>query len=155
MAGNSVFVSAIGSESDFSYCTAEWARRLRAASLKVDTLQFTPQDAADLPLFDAKRRELEAGCDVLLVEAPALMAPLAPDYFAIDYAAGYSLPIALITNGELGITMLALEAISRRAIMLDALLCQGAIPQQRAFLDRYLRRHFPTSPIIDIPKQQE
>lgn len=155
MAGKSVFVSTIGSEADFTYCTAEWAQLLRAAALKVATLRFTPQDATEFPLFDAKRHEMEAGCDVLLVEAPALMAPLTDDYFAIDYAAGHALPIALVSNGDPGLAVLALEAIRRRAIMLDALLCLSTTPQQRAFLSRYLRKHFPTSPIIDIPKQQE
>lgn len=116
----------------------------------------------DLGVFDRARAALEERYDVVLVEgAGGLMVPLSDDFFAIDYAASRNLPLALVTSSKLGSinhTVLSLEAVRRRGIALDAVLYNhhyDAVPEisedSRAFVARYVRRHFPTTPVLDVP----
>ena len=118
--------------------------------------------AVDLDAFDRARHELEERYDVVLVEgAGGLMVPITDDFFAIDYAAARNLPLALVTSSKLGSinhTVLSFEAVRRRGIALDAVLYNhyyDAAPEisadTRAFVERYVAKHFPTVPVLDVP----
>ena len=81
---------------------------------------------------------------------------------AIDYAASRNLPVALVTNSRLGSinhTVLSLEAIASRNIRLHSVIYNTHFDSvdpviaadTRAFIARYVERHFPGTPLIDIP----
>jgi dethiobiotin synthetase len=101
--------------------------------------------------------------DVVLIEgAGGLMVPITDDFFAIDYVTSRNLPLALVTNSHLGSinhTILSLEAIKARGIKLHCVLYNtyfdSASPEiaadTRAFIARYIARHFTGTPILDIP----
>ena len=116
----------------------------------------------DLGVIDEARKRLEDAFDVVLVEgAGGLMVPITDDFFAIDYAATRHLPMALATNSRLGSinhTVLSLEAIRSRGITLHSILYNTYFDRDaeiaadtRAFIGRYVDRHFPGTPIYDIP----
>lgn len=116
----------------------------------------------DLGVIDRARERLEGAFDVVLVEgAGGLMVPITDEFFAVDYAATRGLPIALVTNSRLGSinhTVLSLEAIKSRGIELDSVLYNTYFDRDaeicadtRSFIERYVRRHFPGTPIHDIP----
>ncbi len=116
----------------------------------------------DLDVIDRARQRLEEAFDVVLVEgAGGLMVPLTDDFFAIDYAANRGLPIAFVTNSRLGSinhTVLSLEAIKSRGIGLHSILYNTYFDRDavisadtRGFIERYVGRHFPGTPIYDIP----
>lgn len=117
----------------------------------------------DLNLIDRALERLSAAYDVVLVEgAGGLMVPLTDDFFAIDYAATRDLPIALVTNSRLGSinhTILSLEAISRRGLKLHSVIYntyfdsdEQIAPDTRCFIQRYVNKNFPGTPIIDVPE---
>lgn len=117
----------------------------------------------DLELIDHATEALSSKFDVVLIEgAGGLMVPITDDFFAIDYAATRNLPIALVTNSKLGSinhTILSLEAIERRGIRLHSLIYNAHFDSTdpiiaadtRAFVERYIERHFPGTPVIDVP----
>ena len=118
----------------------------------------------DLDIVDAATRRLSGEYDTVLIEgAGGLMVPLTDAFLTIDYPATRRLPIALVTNSRLGSinhTLLALEAIRSRNIPLHSILYNhhfdaAAGPMitddTYAFLQRYIERYFPDTPIIDVP----
>ncbi|WP_348673533.1 dethiobiotin synthase [Duncaniella dubosii] len=134
----------------FSYpASAQLAARLDGREIDVDAI-------------DRSRRLLESRYDVVLIEgAGGLMVPLTDDFLTIDYVVSRRLPLALVTNGVLGSinhTILSLEAIASRDIELryvlynthfdrDAVIAEDT----RGFIERYVRRHFPATEILDVP----
>lgn len=117
----------------------------------------------ELELFDHSTEELKKRFDIVLIEgAGGLMVPITDDFFAIDYAASRRLPIALVTNSKLGSinhTVLSLEAIARRGIRLHSVIYNSHFDSvdsiiaadTRGFIARYVEKHFPGTPIIDVP----
>jgi dethiobiotin synthetase len=117
----------------------------------------------DLNAIDNARQILAQRYDVVLVEgAGGLMVPITDQFFAIDYARTRNLPIALVTNSHLGSinhTILSLEAIKSRGIMLHSILYNtffdSASPEiaadTRQFIARYVDANFPNTPIFDVP----
>lgn len=121
-------------------------------------------DNCEIPLdaIDNATRRLAARYDMVLIEgAGGLMVPIADDFFTIDYVASRNLPLVLVTHGGLGSinhAVLSLEAIKRRSIPLPYLLYNTHFDSDptiaadtRAFLTRYLHRHFPSTRILDVP----
>ncbi len=116
----------------------------------------------DLSIIDNARAQLEKEFDIVLVEgAGGLMVPITDDFFAIDYVVSRDLPIALVTNSRLGSinhTILSLEAIKNRGLRLHSVLYNTHFdndpvisPDTRAFIARFVARHFPGTPILDVP----
>lgn len=116
----------------------------------------------DLSVVDKAREELARRYDVVLVEgAGGLMIPITDNFFAIDYASSRKLPLILVTNSNLGSinhTVLSLEAIKNRGLRLAAVLYNKYFDKDpeisndtRQFIERYVNRHFPNTPVIDIP----
>lgn len=117
----------------------------------------------ELELIDHSTEELKKRFDIVLIEgAGGLMVPITDDFFAIDYAASRGLPIALVTNSKLGSinhTVLSLEAIARRGIRLHSVIYNSHFDSvdsiiaadTRGFIARYVEKHFPGTPIIDVP----
>lgn len=117
----------------------------------------------ELELIDHSTEELKKRFDIVLIEgAGGLMVPITDDFFAIDYAASRRLPIALVTNSKLGSinhTVLSLEAIARRGIRLHSVIYNSHFDSAdsiiaadtRGFIARYVEKHFPGTPIIDVP----
>ena len=78
------------------------------------------EDRLSIPRSLEKIRELEAHCDLLIVEgAGGMMVPLLPDYFMIDLAREMEAELLLVTPSRLGCineTLLSLEALERRKL---------------------------------------
>lgn len=119
-----------------------------------------------LDRIDTARVELERRYDIVLIEgAGGLMVPITDDFMAIDYAVTRRLPVALVTNSRLGSinhTILSFEAIASRGLQLHCVLYNTFLDSTdrliaedtRAFIGRYVARHFPDTPIYDIPTLQ-
>ncbi len=118
----------------------------------------------DISLIDRSVDILRREFDHLIVEgAGGLMVPITDDFLTIDYISSRQMPVILVTNGVLGSinhTVLSLEAIAARNIKLTALVYNehfdnpddNLIPDDtRGFLQRYLSRHFPDTPMICVP----
>ena len=118
----------------------------------------------DLDAIDRSTAKLAEQFDAVLIEgAGGLMVPITDDFSAIDYVVSRRLPVMLVTNSRLGSinhTVLALEAIKARGIKLEAVLYnkhfdraagEPIAEDTRGFVGRYVGRHFPGTPVIDIP----
>lgn len=116
----------------------------------------------DTDVIDKARRKLEQLYDVVLVEgAGGMMVPITDTYFAIDFVGQHGLPVLLVTNGKLGSinhTVLSLNEIKRRSLKLAAVLYNTYFDRDkiiaadtRAFVERYVKAHFPGTPVIDVP----
>ena len=89
------------------------------------------------------------------------MVPVTDTFFTIDYVASRKLPLILVVHGGLGSinhAVLSLEAIKQRSIPLPYILYNTHFDTDttiaadtRAFLARYLHRHFPGTRILDVP----
>lgn len=116
----------------------------------------------DVSLIDRSRELLAERYDVVIIEgAGGLMVPFTDDFLTIDYISSRGLPAVLVTNGVLGSinhTLLSLEALGRRGIELpyviynrhfdrDAIIAEDT----HGFIERYLKRHFPKTELIDLP----
>ena len=79
----------------------------------------------DFGKIEAATRALADRYDAVLLEgAGGLMVPLTRDLLTIDYVARQGYPVILVTSGRLGSlnhTLLSLEAMKRRGIMLHTL----------------------------------
>lgn len=135
----------------------------------VFTYPCSPQLAArldkrevDLGIIDEATRKLSSRYDTVLIEgAGGLMVPLTDTFLTIDYVASRHLPLALTVHGKLGSInhiLLSLEAIKARDINLTHILYnhhfdtdQVIAADTRAFLGRYIDRHFHSTTILDIP----
>lgn len=98
---------------------------------------------------------------VLIEGAGGLMVPVTDEFFTIDYVATRHLPLILVVHGGLGSInhiILSLEAIRRRGIRLHSVLYNTFFDSDpliasdtHAFVERYLSRNFPATPILDVP----
>ncbi|MCM1484555.1 MAG: dethiobiotin synthase [Muribaculaceae bacterium] len=117
----------------------------------------------DLGVIDAATSELLKRYDVVLIEgAGGMMVPITDTFMSIDYAASRKLPVILVTNSRLGSinhTVLSLEALKARQMQLHSVLYNTYFDSTdpriaadtRGFIERYLCRNFPGTPIMDIP----
>ena len=115
-----------------------------------------------LETIDTATITLAERYDVVLIEgAGGLYVPLTDDFFAIDYVAHRRLPAILVTNGRLGSinhTILSLEAIKSKGIQLAGVVYNQFFDKDkiiaadtRAFIERYVHKHFPDTWIVDLP----
>lgn len=121
-------------------------------------------DNRDIPLetIDRSTRILLERFDRVLIEgAGGLMVPITDTMFTIDYVATRNLPLILVVHGGLGSInhiVLSLEAIKRRGIQLHSLLYNTYFDSDpliaadtRGFVERYLAREFPGTPVLTVP----
>ena len=91
------------------------------------------------------------------------MVPLTTELLTIDYIAQEKYPLIFVTSGKLGSinhTLLSLEAIQRRGIVLDTVLynlyptVEDTTIQQDTmeFIENYLKRHFPETKFLLVPE---
>lgn len=122
----------------------------------------------DLAKITAATAALDKRYDEVLLEgAGGLMVPLTDDLLTIDYIAQQGYPMIFVTGGVLGSishTLLAFEALERRAIPLTHIL-YNRYPGRKdltidnescAYLKREAARRFPQTqwlelPILDLP----
>ncbi len=118
--------------------------------------------AIDLAAIDRSSATLASRYDIVLIEgAGGLMVPVTDDFFTVDYIASRRLPVAVVTNGVLGSinhTILTLEALERRGITVDCVLYNTYFDSDkviaadtRGFIGRYVGRHVPGVPVLDVP----
>lgn len=116
----------------------------------------------DLEIIDRATAKLLESYDTVIIEgAGGLMVPIDDNTFTIDYVTSRRLPMVLVTNSRLGSinhTVLSLEAIKVRGIELKAVIFNHHFDNDpviaadtRAFTERYLKKHFPKTEIIDMP----
>ncbi len=116
----------------------------------------------DLAKINRATETLAAAYDLVYVEgAGGLMVPLSEDYLTIDYIQEKNYPLILVTSGKLGsinTTLLSLEAIATRHLNLIEVVYNGYPDtdatigrETRAYLQRYLAKHFPSAKLTDVP----
>ena len=121
-------------------------------------------DGRDIPLdiIDRSTETLLKKYDRVLVEgAGGLMVPITDEMFTIDYVSQRHLPLILVVHSALGSInhiILSLEAIKKRGIELYAVLYNTFFDTDpliaadtRAFVERYLKREFLDTQILDVP----
>ncbi len=121
-------------------------------------------DGRDIPLdiIDRSTETLLKKYDRVLVEgAGGLMVPITDEMFTIDYVSQRHLPLILVVHSALGSInhiILSLEAIKKRGIELYAVLYNTFFDTDpliaadtRTFVERYLKREFPDTQILDVP----
>lgn len=108
--------------------------------------------------------ELSKRYDYVLLEgAGGLMVPLTEEFLTIDYIAQEQYPLIFVTSGKLGSinhTLLSLEAIQKRGIILDTVLynlyptVEDTTIQNDTmnFIKTYLEKHFPETKFIVVPE---
>lgn len=108
--------------------------------------------------------ELSRRYDYVLLEgAGGLMVPLTEEFLTIDYIAQEQYPLIFVTSGKLGSinhTLLSLEAIQKRGIILDTVLynlyptVEDTTIQNDTmnFIKTYLEKHFPETKFILVPE---
>lgn len=108
--------------------------------------------------------ELSKRYDYVLLEgAGGLMVPLTEEFLTIDYIAQEQYPLIFVTSGKLGSinhTLLSLEAIQKRGIILDTVLynlyptVEDTTIQNDTmnFIKAYLEKHFPETKFILVPE---
>lgn len=117
----------------------------------------------DFEKIERAIQELARRYDTVLVEgAGGLMVPLTEDYLTIDYISEKKYPLVFVTSGKLGSinhTLLSLEAIARRRIVLDTVL-YNLYPTEEdktiqedtmRFIRDYLSKHFPETSFMTVP----
>lgn len=115
----------------------------------------------DLKAIDDATARLTSLFDIVIIEgAGGLMVPLTDDFLTIDYIATRRLPVILVTNGVLGSinhTILSLEALERRGIDVPYVVYNKHFDSDKViaadthgFIERYLKRHHPSSALIDL-----
>ena len=116
----------------------------------------------DLGVIDKATEKLLSLYAIVLIEgAGGLAVPITDTFMAIDYVQSRRLPLILVTNGVLGSinhTVLSLEAIRSRGIELATVLYnehfdtdKTIAADTRAFIARYVARHFPSTRFATIP----
>lgn len=119
----------------------------------------------NLEKVDEAIKKLKENYDVILIEgAGGLMVPITDEFLSIDYPLTRNIPVALVTNGILGSinhTILSLEAIRNRGLELHSVLYNTFFDSDKtiaadtySFIKRYLLRHHPSAPLINIPTLQ-
>ncbi|MGI6219987.1 MAG: dethiobiotin synthase [Bacteroidaceae bacterium] len=117
----------------------------------------------DFDKIERATDELASRYDRVLLEgAGGLMVPLTEDLLTIDYIVRRNLPLIFVTSGKLGSvnhTLLSLEAVKRRGIVLHSV-CYNTFPAEGDatiredtfdYLKRYLAREFPQASLEVLP----
>lgn len=119
--------------------------------------------AIDFAAIDHSLAVLQQRYDTVLVEgAGGLLVPLREDYLQIDWVREKQWPVILVSSGKLGSinhTLLSLEALRHRGIPLAGVAYNPFFRSQdetihqntHAYLQGYLKRHFPQAAWWDIP----
>ena len=115
----------------------------------------------DLSKIDSSTEKLFEKYDTILMEgAGGLMVPITETYTTIDYIREHNLPLALVTNGQLGSishTLLALEAIKTRQIKYvvynpyfdeDKIIAE----ETQKYLGEFLKKNFPETEYLIMNK---
>lgn len=100
---------------------------------------------------------------VLLEGAGGLMVPLTTELLTIDYIAQEKYPLIFVTSGKLGSinhTLLSLEAIQKRGIVLDTVLYnlyptvedKTIQDDTMEFIRTWLEKYFPETKFLLVPE---
>lgn len=117
----------------------------------------------DLDRIARATQTLLETCDTVLIEgAGGIMVPLSETVLTIDYIATHRLPVIIVTTprlGSLSHTLLTLDACKTRDIEVHAIAWNAfetadelIAGDSKAFLQRYLDRHFTRTEWIDVPR---
>lgn len=117
----------------------------------------------DLSKIDRSTEKLFEKYDTILMEgAGGLMVPITETYTTIDYIREHNLPLALVTNGQLGSishTLLALEAIKTRQIKLKYVVYNPYFEEDKIiaeetqkYLGEFLKKNFPETEYLIMNK---
>ena len=117
----------------------------------------------DLSKIDRSTEKLFEKYDTILMEgAGGLMVPITETYTTIDYIREHNLPLALVTNGQLGSishTLLALEAIKTRQIKLKYVVYNPYFDEDKIiaeetqkYLREFLKKNFPETEYLIMNK---
>lgn len=117
----------------------------------------------DLSKIDRSTEKLFEKYDTILMEgAGGLMVPITETYTTIDYIREHNLPLALVTNGQLGSishTLLALEAIKTRQIKLRYVVYNPYFDEDKIiaeetqkYLGKFLKKNFPETEYLIMNK---
>lgn len=117
----------------------------------------------DLSKIDSSTEKLFEKYDTILMEgAGGLMVPITETYTTIDYIREHNLPLALVTNGQLGSishTLLALEAIKTRQIKLKNVVYNPYFDEDKIiaeetqkYLGEFLKKNFPETGYLIMNK---
>lgn len=117
----------------------------------------------DLSKIDRSTEKLFEKYDTILMEgAGGLMVPITETYTTIDYIREHNLPLALVTNGQLGSishTLLALEAIKTRQIKLRYVVYNPYFDEDKIiaeetqkYLGEFLKKNFPETEYLIMNK---
>lgn len=117
----------------------------------------------DLSKIDRSTENLFEKYDTILMEgAGGLMVPITETYTTIDYIREHNLPLALVTNGQLGSishTLLALEAIKTRQIKLKYVVYNPYFDEDKIiaeetqkYLGEFLKKNFPETEYLIMNK---
>ncbi len=117
----------------------------------------------DLSKIDRSTEKLFEKYDTILMEgAGGLMVPITETYTTTDYIREHNLPLALVTNGQLGSishTLLALEAIKTRQIKLKYVVYNPYFDEDKIiaeetqkYLGEFLKKNFPETEYLIMNK---
>lgn len=117
----------------------------------------------DLSKIDSSTEKLFEKYDTILMEgAGGLIVPITETYTTIDYIREHNLPLALVTNGQLGSishTLLALEAIKTRQIKLKYVVYNPYFDEDKIiaeetqkYLGEFLKKNFPETEYLIMNK---
>ncbi len=97
----------------------------------------------DLSKIEKSQEALYKEYDIILMEgAGGLMVPITEDYLTIDYIKDRNIPMALVTNGQLGSinhTLLSLEAIKNRNIKLKYVIYNSFFDEDKTIAKETLK----------------
>lgn len=120
--------------------------------------------AIDFEKIEQATEELARRYDIVLVEgAGGLMVPLTEELLTIDYVVQKRYPLIFVTSGKLGSinhTLLSLEAIKHRNMVLDTVLYnlyptvedKTIQDDTMQYVRRYLDKHFPGTRFEVVPE---
>lgn len=108
----------------------------------------------DLSLIDKSTNKLFADYDTILMEgAGGIMVPITENYLTIDYIHEKKLPLAIVTNGQLGSinhTLLTIEAAHSRRIDISYLIYNPYFDEDatiaaetQAYFSQLMKHRFP------------
>lgn len=117
----------------------------------------------DLSKIDRSTEKLFKKYDTILMEgAGGLMVPITETYTTIDYIREHHLPLALVTNGQLGSishTLLALEAVKTRQIKLKYVIYNPYFDEDKIiaeetqkYLGEFLKKNFSETEYLIMNK---
>ncbi|MGL5957618.1 MAG: dethiobiotin synthase [Phocaeicola sp.] len=108
-------------------------------------------------------QELARRYEVVMIEgAGGVMVPLTEEYLTLDYLIEKGYPLIFVTSGKLGSinhTLLSLEIIKQRGVILDTVLYNLYPPvsdttiqkDTQSYIQNYLRKNFPETKFITVP----